>query len=225
MAEPLLSVIIPVLDEGDSMVPLLEQLQAWRARAEVIVVDGGSADASAAIARPYCDCVLVSPRGRALQMNAGAQQARGRYLFFLHCDTRPHVDLVGLEDLLAGNPLWGYFPVRLSGSARPLRVVERMMNLRARLTRIATGDQLIFVRRSDFLAIGGYADIPLMEDVELCQRLRQNATPHIAPALVTTSSRRWEERGILNTIFTMWHLRAAYWLGISPQRLVKTYYG
>jgi rSAM/selenodomain-associated transferase 2 len=211
---------MPVLNEGAAIVPLLEQLQAWRPLAEIILVDGGSEDA-----RGYCDKVIPAEPGRARQMNAGAIQASGRFLFFLHCDTRPSIDLEGLGQLLAGDPLWGFFPVRLSGRAWPLRMVEFMMNLRSRLSRIATGDQLVFVRRSDFLACGGYADIPLMEDVELCGRLRQNAVPCIAPGVVTTSSRRWEEQGILKTIVTMWRLRLAYWLGVSPHRLVKTYYG
>ncbi|MCZ6829394.1 MAG: TIGR04283 family arsenosugar biosynthesis glycosyltransferase [Gammaproteobacteria bacterium] len=222
---PLLSVIIPVLNEAAAIVPLLKQLQSWRPAAEIIVVDGGSQDASAELARDYCDRVLVTAPGRALQMNTGAEHAQGTTLFFLHSDTRPDITLTGLQQLLVNKPLWGFFRVRLSGHAWPLRLVETMMNLRSRLTRIATGDQLLFVRRTDFLAMAGYADIPLMEDVELCRRLRRHTSPRIATAVVTTSSRRWEERGIFSTVLTMWRLRLAYWLGVSPRRLVKTYYG
>ena len=225
MGSPLLSVIIPVLNEEATLVPLLKQLQAWRPIAEIIVVDGGSQDASAELARDYCDRVLVTVRGRALQMNTGAEVAQGDTLFFLHSDTRPHITLIGLQQLLIGKPTWGFFRVRLSGPAWPLRLVETMMNLRSRMTRIATGDQLLFVRRTDFLAVEGYADIPLMEDVELCRRLRRRTLPCIAGAAVTTSSRRWEERGIVSTVLSMWRLRLAYWLGVSPGRLVKIYYG
>ena len=180
MDKPLCSIVIPVLNEAGSIVPLLQQLQAWRTLAEIIVVDGGSQDASAALASDYCDLVLHSKRGRASQMNAGAQRARGDTLFFLHCDTYPGISMAGLETLLADEPRWGFFSVRLSGKAWLLRVVERLMNLRSRFSRIATGDQLLFVRRSDFQALGGYADIPLMEDVELCSRLRELGAPRIA---------------------------------------------
>ncbi len=224
MVEPLLSVVIPVLNEEKALAPLLRQLQSWQPLAEIIVVDGGSEDASVELARGHCNELLTTARGRALQMNAGARRAGGKYLFFLHCDTRPQISAGQLQQMLAGNPLWGFFQVRLSGAAWPLRVVETMMNLRSRLTRIATGDQLLFVRRRDFLAMAGYADIPLMEDVELCRRLR-NTAPCVASASVTTSSRRWEERGICSTILSMWRLRLAYWLGVSPQRLASIYYG
>jgi rSAM/selenodomain-associated transferase 2 len=225
MAKPLCSIIIPVLNEEAGIVALLRQVQAWRPLAEIIVVDGGSEDASAELAGEYCDSILHTSRGRALQMNAGAERARGSTLFFLHCDTLPELSRAGLEALLADGPRWGFFRVRLSGRAWPLRVVERFMNLRSRLSHIATGDQLLFVRRADFLALGGYAGIPLMEDVELCRRLRKLGAPRIAGAFVTTSSRRWEQRGICITILTMWRLRLAYWLGVSPRRLVKIYYG
>jgi rSAM/selenodomain-associated transferase 2 len=214
-----------VLNEEAQIPVLLEQLQALRPLAEIILVDGGSEDASLSLAETYSDRVLVSARGRARQMNTGAACARGEYLFFLHCDTQLPVTAEELVSLLANKPLWGFFPVRLSGDAWPLRVVERMMTLRSCLTHIATGDQLLFIRRQDFLAMSGFACIPLMEDVEICRRLRRLEQPHIASAQVTTSSRRWDENGVLKTIVTMWRLRFAYWLGISPQRLVKTYYG
>ena len=221
----MLSLVIPVLNEEAQIPGLLGELQRLRGLAEIIVVDCGSDDASVARAQPLCDRVLVSARGRALQMNAGAASARGTYLFFLHCDTHPCVTVDDLVSLLASKPLWGFFPVRLSGAAWQLRIVEKMMNLRSRTTHIATGDQLLFVRREDFMAMSGFAPIPLMEDVEICGRLRRMEAPHIASASVTTSSRRWEQHGILKTILTMWWLRLAYWLGVSPQRLVKAYYG
>lgn len=225
MPEPLFSVVIPVLNEEAGIESFLQQLQTWRPEAELIVVDGGSQDASVKLAGNYCDKVLVTAPGRARQMNAGAEQARGATLFFLHSDTQPAISLASLRQLVAAGSLWGFFRVRLSGGAWLLRIVETMMTLRSRLTQIATGDQMVFVRRSDFLAMGGYSEIPLMEDIELCRRLRRRARPHVANATVTTSSRRWEERGILYTILTMWQLRLAYWLGVSPRRLAKTYYG
>ena len=158
-------------------------------------------------------------------MNAGAEIASGAYLLFMHCDTEPRFSGQALQQLLSGTPLWGFFRVRLSGSNWLLRVVERMMNLRSRLTRVATGDQMLFVRRQDFLDMGGYAPIPLMEDIELCKRLRALSAPCVSSDVVVTSSRRWDERGVLNTIVGMWRLRLAFALGVSPQRLVRHYYG
>jgi len=225
MAEPLLSIVVPVLNEAADLAESLRQLQCWRPLAEVIVVDGGSEDASASVAEPLCDTLVRSQRGRALQMNAGAARAAGAYLLFLHCDTRLEITPQRLQQILETRPPWGFFRVRLSGAAPGLRLVEAGMNLRSTATAVATGDQGIFVERDVWAACGGFAPIPLMEDVELCKRLRRRASPLVVDPPVVTSSRRWEQRGVLPTVLHMWYLRLAYWLGVRPERLRRSYYG
>ena len=221
-----LSIIVPALNEAAQIAATLQPLQALRARGhDVIVVDGGSDDGTAQCAQPLCDRVLNAPRGRARQMNAGARAATGEVLWFLHADTQ--VSAAAADALLAtlARPgcVWGRFDVRLSGSHPLLRIVERMMNARSRITGIATGDQGIFVRRDVFERIGAFPDIPLMEDVALSRRLKAYAAPACIRRYLVTSSRRWEQRGVLRTIMLMWRLRFAYWLGASPERLAALY--
>jgi rSAM/selenodomain-associated transferase 2 len=216
-----------VLNEAGTIESCLRALTRLRARgAEVIVVDGGSADATAALAAPLCDCVLSAPRGRAVQMNAGAAQARGDVLLFLHADTAlpPDADRLVLDGLHASGRRWGRFDVRLSGARPLLRAVERAMNWRSRLTGIATGDQALFVERVLFARVGGFPDLPLMEDIELSARLRRQGRPLCLRARVVTSSRRWDQHGVLRTILLMWRLRLAYFFGADPSALVRLYY-
>lgn len=220
-----LSVIVPVLDEANGIVEHLSALAVLRARgAEVIVVDGGSADATAERALPYADRVLEAPRGRACQMNEGARVARGGILLFLHSDTRlpPDTDRLVL-DALHERARWGRFDVRIIGRSRLLPLVATMMNLRSRLTGIATGDQAIFVTREAFEAVRGFPDQPLMEDIELSRRLMRIGRPACLRAKVATSGRRWDEKGALRTILKMWRLRLAYWLGADPALLAQAY--
>lgn len=222
----MLSIIIPCLDEADGIAETLRALAPLRARgAEVIVADGGSRDATVERAVPLADKVVHAPRGRALQMNAGASRARGGILLFLHADSRlpqaaDGLIIEGLKRLRRG---WGRFDVAIAGRHPLLRVVERLMNLRSRLTGIATGDQAIFVTRSLFTAAGGYPEIALMEDIELCKRLKRFGPPLCLRHRLTTSGRRWEERGVLRTIVLMWRLRLAYWLGADPGKLAVRY--
>lgn len=221
-----LSIIIPVLNEAPQLRDTLEPLRALQARGhEVIVVDGGSSDDSATIAREFTDHVINSARGRARQMNTGAAAASGDVLLFLHADTRlpEQADVVITRALGNDKISWGRFDVRLSGGHFLLRIVEKLMNWRSRISSIATGDQAIFVRRAVFAQMGGYPDIPLMEDIALCKLLKQLARPANLPERVVTSSRRWEQRGIVRTIVLMWRLRLAYALGTSPQRLAQLY--
>jgi rSAM/selenodomain-associated transferase 2 len=221
-----LSVIIPTLNEAGEIGAALEALEPLRAGGcEVVVVDGGSGDGTAARAERGADRVLRSAPGRALQMNAGAAAAGGEVLLFLHADTRLPSGAVEavLNGLQQGGRGWGFFAVRLSGAHPALRVVERMMGMRSRLTAIATGDQAIFVRRDWFQRVGGFPAQPLMEDVALSARLRQLGPPLSLRQRVTTSSRRWETRGIARTVLLMWRLRLAYWRGVDPERLAERY--
>ena len=222
----LLSVVMPALDEAAGIGHSLRALAALRqAGVEVIVVDGGSADATAALARPLADQVLNSPRGRALQMNAGAAAAQGDMLLFLHADTRLPADALTLMQGAAvdARHAWGRFDVDIDGRSRWLKIVAFMMNQRSRLTGIATGDQAIFVRRTAFVAVGGYPVQPLMEDIELSHRLRRIGAPLCLRARVCTSGRRWEAHGVWRTIALMWRLRLLYWLGTPAERLAAKY--
>jgi len=221
-----ISIIVPALDEAAGIERTLEPLQAGRARGiEVIVVDGGSRDATRALAAPLADRVLEAPRGRAAQMNAGAAASAGAILLFLHADTRlPKAGLEAVEGALADpKRAWGRFDVRIDGHGAMLGVVAALMNARSRLTGIATGDQAIFVRREAFAAAGGFPPIPLMEDVALSGKLKRISRPACLGLRVTTSGRRWERDGALATIALMWRLRLAYALGADPRQLARRY--
>jgi rSAM/selenodomain-associated transferase 2 len=221
-----ISVILPTLNEARGIETRLLALSPLRgAGAEIIVVDGGSRDATEALARPHCDRLLIGPRGRALQMNAGAAAARGALLVFLHADTEaPLETLHGLPGRLAASGRsWGRFDVRIEGSHPLLSVVAWAMNQRSRLTGIATGDQTIFVQRTLFDQIGGYPEIALMEDVVLSKRLRRVGRPLCLRERVVTSGRRWESRGVIRTILLMWALRLAFACGARPSWLAGIY--
>ena len=224
-ATPQISIIIPVLNEGAAIADLLATLAAWRAAGdEVIVSDGGSHDATVSLARAACDCVVTAARGRALQMNAGAAVARGQILWFLHADSV--VSAGAREALLAActaTPAWGRFDVWIADDAVIFRVIGAMMNLRSRLSAIATGDHGIFVTRALFNAVGGYASLALMEDIELSAALARYRRPHCLRLTLGTSSRRWRSRGIARTIVSMWALRLAWFCGISASRLARWY--
>lgn len=222
-----LSVIIPTLRESGQIATTLRPLQqARRAGHEVILVDGQSRDGTCEIAEPRVDRLLVCEKGRALQMNAGARLARGEILMFLHADTvvSPEAMAALLDEFPSSDRVWGWFDVRLSGRHPMLRVVEKLMNLRSRLSGITTGDHPIFVRRETFERVGGYPEIALMEDVALSRLLKREGRPLCLGQRVITSSRRWEERGIVRTILLMWRLRLAYALGADPDRLARSYY-
>ncbi len=224
-ARPALSIVMPVLNEAAGVQAALQALAPLRQRGvEVIVADGGSSDCCAALALSWADHVTVAPRGRARQMNAGAQLARADVLLFLHADTRlpPAADQL-LAAALAAGAVWGRFDVRISGRPWMLHMVATLMNLRSRWTGIATGDQALFVRRAAFEAVQGYPDQPLMEDIELSRRLRRVAPPTCLRARVTTSGRRWETHGVWRTIVLMWRLRWRYWRGVPAAVLAEAY--
>jgi rSAM/selenodomain-associated transferase 2 len=221
-----LSVVIPALDEAGCIGALLDDLAPLRAAGhEVILVDGGSSDGTAELAAGRVDHCIAGPRGRARQMNAGVAAASGAVLWFLHADTRvPAAAAQAVLDAVAGGCHWGRFDVRLSGRQPLLRLVERAMNLRSCVSRIATGDQGIFVVRELFERSGGFPDIPLMEDIALSRVLRRAAAPAcLRHPRLQTSSRRWERDGVLRTVFLMWRLRLAYALGTPPETLARLY--
>ena len=220
-----LSIVMPVLDEAAGITSTLQALAPLRARGhELIVVDGGSRDGTPELATALADQVVMSKPGRACQMNAGAAHARGDVLLFLHADTQLPADADALIAKAIGRgAVWGRFDVRITGRSALLPLVAALMNLRSRLSGIATGDQAIFVQRSAFVSLGGYPAQPLMEDIALSQRLRLMAPPACLRERVLTSGRRWDERGAWRTIWLMWRLRWRYWRGESPETLARDY--
>ena len=216
-----LSVVIPALNEARGIRAALEALAPLRARGhEVIVADGGSTDGTVQLASGFCTQVLNAPRGRALQMNAAARAATGEMLLFLHADTRLPPQADALVQASLKQHLWGRFDVEIEGSHPLLKVIAWSMNLRSRLTGIATGDQAIFVRRDAF---PGFAPIPLMEDIAFSKAMKRRGAPACLRSRVRTSGRRWESRGVLRTVLLMWRLRLAYALGADPARLAEKY--
>lgn len=221
-----LSVIIPALNEAGCIRELCTALQPLRRHGhEVILVDGGSDDQTLALGKPLVDIVLSSARGRALQMQAGAAAANGMILWFLHADigVPDNPDQLILEALENGRKDWGRFDVSLSDRHIVLRTVAYLMNLRSCISAIATGDQGIFVRRSLYEQIGGIPALPLMEDIALSRALKKHGRPACIRQRLVTSARRWQKHGITRTILTMWVLRFAYFIGISPLHLAKYY--
>jgi rSAM/selenodomain-associated transferase 2 len=217
---------MPCLNEADTLIAALDALEPLRHHgAEVIVVDGGSTDETLTLAERRADVALTGERGRALQMNAGAAHATGDILLFLHADTTlpKNADALIREGLDRTGASWGRFDVTIRGSHPLLRVVSYAMNLRSRLTGIATGDQALFVTRSLFERIGRYPEIALMEDIALSKTLRRCGTPLCLRARATTSGRRWEKHGVLRTVLLMWRLRLAYSLGADPDTLAVRY--
>ena len=222
-----LSVIIPVWNEEDGIVACLECLRPLAEGGhEIIVVDGGSSDQTRALARPLCTLLLRGGRGRGLQMNLGARFAVGDMLLFLHADNRlpEQAEAVLTAAFANGEPDWGWFDVRLEGRRGVFRLIAALMNLRARLSGVCTGDQALFVPASLFRRAGGFPEIPLMEDIAICRRLGRIARPQPQRFPTLTSARRWENQGVLRTILQMWRLRLLYFFGVSPERLAREYY-
>jgi rSAM/selenodomain-associated transferase 2 len=221
---PTVSIIIPVLDEEAGIADTLAAAAVTGA-GEILVVDGGSSDRTRAIAAARGCRVVDAPAGRAVQMNAGAAAATGDVLLFLHADTwLPPNGVAELTSALSDErTVGGRFDVRLDGPEPIFRVIETLMNVRSRVTRIATGDQAIFVRRAVFDVLGGYAPIPLMEDVEFSARLKRRGRLACLRSRVRTSARRWRRHGPWATIARMWWLRTRYALGTSPDRLAQHY--
>ena len=219
-----ISIIIPVLNEAGCIEECLAGLQEMRQKGhEVVVVDGGSSDATVTLATPLCDSVVNSARGRARQMNAGAATAAGGVLLFLHADTRLTFDAGKLHNENVIDDMWGCFSVRLSGSHPLFRIIEFFINLRSRLTHIISGDQVLFISRGLFNRVGGFPDIPLMEDIAISSTLKRRSAPRCLPDTVVTSSRRWERHGIIKTVLQMWLRRFRFAMGVSPAILARDY--
>ena len=223
-----LSIVIPVWREARHLDALLMGLTPEFGQDEIIVVDGGSDDGSREVVQRFSRVTfLESARGRARQMNAGAQAATGEVLLFLHADTRlpPGARAAILDGLRDPTVAGGRFDVRFDNPGPAFRMIAALMNVRSRLSGISTGDQAIFVRRAVFEALGGYAEIPLMEDVELTRRLKRAGRRAALRLRVTTAARKWEQEGVVRTILLMWALRFFYFCGVSPARLHRWYYG
>jgi len=226
--EPSVAVIVPVLNEEKTIEALLAHLSSSQYK-ELIVVDGGSRDATCelvrvAIAKGSHVRLLQCATGRACQMNAGARMAASDALLFLHADTRlPEDAILTVQRCLRRGDVWGRFDVRLDHPGVWYRLIEAAMNLRSRITGIVTGDQALFVRRDAFEVVGGYPDIPLMEDIVLSKRLKEIGQPAMISQKAITSARRWQQNGILVTILTMWVLRLLFWAGVSPGKLIIFY--
>jgi rSAM/selenodomain-associated transferase 2 len=219
-----LTIVIPVLDEAAIIAGTLAALAPLRARgAEVIVVDSGSCDGTPLLAAPLADHVITASPGRGAPMNAAAALGSGDALLFLHADTALPDDADRLIDAALSQRAWGRFDLRIAGRHPLLAIIARMINWRSRLTGVATGDQAIFVRREAFVAVGGFPDLPLMEDIAISRRLKRVCRPFCISAPVITSGRRWEHHGVGATILLMWRLRLAYYLGAEPARLALRY--
>ncbi|MGZ9076670.1 MAG: TIGR04283 family arsenosugar biosynthesis glycosyltransferase [Burkholderiaceae bacterium] len=224
-----LAVVVPAFNEGGAIEATLDRMQALRKRGTlVIVVDGGSDDATAALAKPLADRVLPSSRGRAQQMNVGARAAidgGADVLLFAHADSvlPESVDRLIETALRTSGRVWGRFDVRIDAEEHMLKVISTMMNWRSRLTGICTGDQAIFVTRQAFEQLAGFAPIALMEDIEFSKRAKALSRPAAIRACVVTSGRRWQRHGIGRTIVLMWRFRVAYFFGADPQRLAQRY--
>ena len=216
------SIIIPVYNEASQLDKNLKKLFDGLeiSEVEVILSDGGSTDNSLLIANKYPCKILSGDTGRARQMNAAYRQARGNFLLFLHADSILPDDWIKQIEIAKD---WGFFPVKLSGRHWLLRVVESAINLRSRVSKVATGDQGLYFKKSFFRFLNGYPDIPIMEDIAISKLAREISNPSIGRNPIVTSSRRWEKKGIVKTIIIMWILRFAYWLGINPNRLHRIY--
>lgn len=221
----MVSIIIPVLNEEKCIEGFLSRLQKFKKKSEIILVDGGSEDKTIEIAKKFDDIKIVfSRRGRSWQMNVGAKVANGDILLFLHADTYlPEDALDAVEEIIREGADGGCFSLSIDSSHLLLRVASRLITLKTKITHVATGDQTIFVRRKIFDAFGGYANIPLMEDLDFTRKLKKRGTFVELDLKVSTSSRRWEKCGVYKTFLLMGFLMILYYIGVSPQRLVEFY--
>jgi len=212
--------IVPVLNESALLPDMIERFRHIDVD-ELVYADGGSTDGTREQLQAAGVRWVSSRSGRSAQMNCGAAECTSDILLFIHVDTAvssSHIEAVrkSMRDRgMAG----GRFDVQLSGAHPAFRIIESMINLRSRLSRISTGDQAMFVRRDVFERLGGFPDQPLLEDVAFSRLLKRAGNIACLRQRVETSSRRWEEYGIVRTILLMWWLRLRFWLGAAPARL------
>lgn len=230
---PSVSVVIPVRNESLEVDNFIKKNQeSLKSANEIIFVDGQSSDETLQklnnIALVESSTgkfkIIASDPGRGKQMNTGAVTANSDVILFLHVDTvLPENGLEQIKEKIKSGELWGRFDVQLNDEQLIFRIIENMMNWRSTLTNIVTGDQGIFVRKDLFNLVGGYPEIPLMEDISFSACLREISPAKRIKSPVITSARRWQDKGIVRTIFLMWLLRFSYWLGISPEKLANWY--
>ncbi len=221
---PQLSIIIPVLNEASCLDEGLARLFALQwviSHAEVIISDGGSNDCSLDIAGQHPCRIIQSNAGRANQMNAASEVAKGAFLLFLHADSILPEDF---HRFIEADAEWGFYRLRLNDDAFVYRVIESAINLRTRVSHVAGGDQGLYFKRQFFASLNAYPTIPLMEDIAICKTARRLSKPLIIESAIASSTRRWREKGIVKTVLLMWSLRLAYWLGVDPGRLHRIYY-
>jgi rSAM/selenodomain-associated transferase 2 len=220
-----LSVIVPMLNEERAIGRTLDAIRTGAPGAEVIAVDGGSMDRSVEMACRRGAQTLTAGRGRARQMNAGAAAAHGDALVFVHADTLvPATFASDIASALADPAvLGGRFDLELDESSLAWRVLGKLISLRSRLMRSATGDQAIFVRRDTFTAMGGFAEIDLCEDIDFMRRLKRRGRVACLHSRVITSARRWRRNGLLRTVVKMWLVKSLFLAGVSPTRLRRYY--
>ena len=220
-----LSIVVPVLNEEQVLGATLAAIRDGGPHAEIIVVDGGSSDASFQIASEYADQVLAAPRGRARQQNLGAARSSGEALAFVHSETivpptfSNEIDGALLDPWVCG----GRFDIRLNDPRPMSRLIGRAISLRSRLTRSATGDQAIFVRRATFFRLGGFPEIPICEDVAFMRLLKRTGRIACLRSTVTSSARRWQQGGFSRTILLMWVIKSLFLCGVAPERLARWY--
>lgn len=223
---PILSIIVPVHNHAHSIGTTLLALRPFRDRnAEVVVVDGGSTDGTPMLARPLADQVIRSPLGLARQMNEGAKVANGFIFLFLRPETALPLDAD--TQVMFGRSrdtsVWGYFDLRIRGRHMMLPLVARFLNWRSRSSGLATSDQAIFVQRETFYRIGGFKPMPVMADIELCERLRAISPPICVTSRVTVPGDHYDRDGILKTLHAMTAMRWRYRMGAKPEDLAKRY--
>ncbi len=220
-----LSIIVPMLNESESIAATLKRLRASAPDAEIIVVDGGSADGSPDAARGFCDILIRSPRGRARQLNAGAARASGEVLAFVHADTLVPSTFAADIDAAVSNPrvVGGRFDLQLDAAGPACWLIGRLISLRSRISRTGTGDQAIFVRRRIFDAVGGFPEMDICEDLDFARRLKRAGSIACLRSRVVTSARRWQRGGLIRTVLRMWIIRFCYLAGVSPARLRRWY--
>ena len=218
-----ISIIVPILNESKGIQKLTAMLEELEGEKEVIFVDGGSVDGTRELILPAYTVISSEP-GRGKQMNKGAEHAGGDVLLFLHCDSVLEKGaLKSVEEAMAAGCKSGCFTMKFDSNKWLLLLIAYLSNLRVRLAGIVFGDQGMFIRKDIFMGMGGFADIPIMEDLEFSGRLRRSIKPKQLENVIVTSARRFEKNGVMRTIFFMHKMKILYWMGKNPEDLNRIY--